>query len=207
MDENQSYIKDIIRSRRSCRFFDPNGKVKDRDIDIMLDAAKWAPSARNLQPLEFVIVREKKRREKLTEYSRQPQPSQAPVSIVVLGDLKRARDVGDISPHDTTTHIKGLKMFLYMDAAAAIQNMLLMAESLGYASLWIASFDEEDLDSFMELPNRFIPLSIICIGDAQKEAIIPPKRELIERVHSDDWKPLRQSEKHLSFSQKINEVF
>ena len=200
-------LMDMIKRRRSCRFFNPAADVPDRDLDLILEAAMWAPSARNLQPIEFVVVRDKTMRDKLSDFARQRQPSDSQVSIIVLGDLKRARAVGDISHHDTTTPIKGLKMFLYMDASAAIQNMLLMAEALGHSSLWIASFDEDALEECLKLPDRFIALSIICIGSNAKDIVVPPKRSLKSRVHQEAWKPMDQDESHMEFCKDINVRF
>ncbi len=207
LEKKSDILIKLIKERRSCRFFDPDAKVKKEDIKITLDAAKWAPSARNLQPLEYVMITDKKSREQLSKLCRQDHPNQAPLNIAVLGDLKRAKDVGDISPHDTTTHIKGLKMFIYMDAAAAIQNMLLTAENLGYSSLWIASFDEDEMDVLLGIPDRFIPISVICIGKKSKDIHIPPRRDLAQRIHYEKWGPLQQFDSHLGFSKRINELF
>ncbi len=200
-------LLDLIKNRRTCRFFDKDADVPEEDLDRILEAARWAPSARNLQPIEFVIIRDLQKRKNLSVFARQNQPEKTPVSIVVVGDLKRAESVGDISPHDTTTHIKGIKMFLYMDAAASIQNMLLMAQSLGYNTLWIASFDEDGLEDFLGLPARFVPLSIICIGKKSKNLAIPPKRSLETRVHYEKWEPKKQDESYIVFSKDINVRF
>lgn len=94
---------DIIRKRRSVRFFRKDENVPDKDVELILDAGRWAPSARNLQPIEYVVVRDLDIRKKLAEISRQSQPKDAPVSIIVLGDVERARLVGKVSPHDVTT--------------------------------------------------------------------------------------------------------
>lgn len=200
-------VLELILRRRSCRFFKECAEIPEDDVMRILEAARWAPSARNLQPLEYIIVRGEKSRAMLCEFARQNQPRDCPLSIVVIGDLKRAKDVGDLSPHDTSTHIKGIKMFLYMDAAAAIENMLLMAEAMGYNTLWISSFDEDGLEEFLKLPQRFIPLAIICIGKASRDIVVPPKRDIKSRLHFEYWGPKLQNESHLKFSKEINREF
>jgi nitroreductase len=197
----------LMKNRRTCRFFKAGEQVTDADVKTILEAARWAPSARNLQPLEYIVIRDIEKRKAISVYSRQNQPTDASVVIVVIGDLKRAKSVGDVSPHDTTTHIKGLKMFLFMDASAAIQNMLLMAEALGYNTLWIGSFDEDGLEAYLKLPERFTPVSIICIGKRAMEIQVPPKRVLNTRVHHENWEPKDQDETHIGFSKKINVKF
>ena len=203
----QNPVLNAIKRRRSCRFFDSNSKVEDADLERIIESAIWAPSARNLQPLEFIIIKDPESKKVLSDICRQKQPAEAPLNIVVVGDLKRAKDVGDISPHYTTTHIRGLKMFIYMDAAASIQNMLLAAESLGYATLWIASFDDDSLEEHLGMPERFVPLSVISIGKSAKDVPVRPRREISQRLHMERWSPLRQVEKHIQFSKKINELF
>ncbi len=205
--DNSNAVFDVIKKRRSCRFFKKDADVSDAIVGKVIEAGRWAPSARNLQPIEFIVVRERERREKIAEFSRQPQPKESPVSIVVVGDLKRAVEVGNISPHDTTTHFKGLKMFLYMDSSAAIQNMLLMAEALGYASLWISSFDEDGLQEYLELPDRFAPVAVICLGLPAHEIQVPPKRPLKDRLHREKWSPKEQDESYIGFCKKINVKF
>jgi nitroreductase len=200
-------LLDTIKRRRTCRFFKPGTMVHDRDVDMILEAARWAPSARNLQPLEYVIIRDPEKKKLISDFSRQHQPTDASVLILVIGDLKRAKSVGDVSPHDTTTHFKGLKRFLYMDASAAIQNMLLMAETLGYNTLWIGSFDEDGLETYLKLPERFTPVSIICIGKKSRDIQVPPKRVLETRLHYEKWEPKDQDESHIGFSKKINVKF
>ena len=98
-------------------------------------------------------------------------------------------------------------MFLYMDASAAIQNMLLMAESLGHSTLWIGSFDEDGLEAYLKLPERFTPVSIICVGKKAKGIQVPPKRVLDTRVHTENWEHKDQDESHIGFSKKINVKF
>ncbi len=58
---------DIIRNRRNVLEFDPNRDVKQKDIDNILKAARWAPSAGNSQPWELIIIRSSKTKEKLAE--------------------------------------------------------------------------------------------------------------------------------------------
>lgn len=196
-----------IKKRRSCRFFNKKEDVSDDSIGRILDAGRWAPSARNLQPIEFIVVRDVVSREKIAKYCRQSHPFDAPVSVIVTGDLRLAIEVGNVSPHDVTTHFKGLKRFLYMDASAAIQNMLLMAQALDIASLWISSFDDEELDKHLKLPEDMITLAVICFGKPDKDIVVPPKRPLDERVHMEFFSKKEKDMKYIEFSKKINDLY
>ena len=194
---------DTIKSRRSIRLYS-NEAIGDDDIFQVLDAARHAPSARNIQPIEYIVIRDQKTRDKLSQISRQNQPSMAPVSIVVIGDLKRAGFAGSLSIHDTTTRDKGVNFFVYMDAAAAIQNMLLASQHNGIGSLWISSFDIEGLQKMLQLPDDHIPLAIITLGKYDKTPITPPRRNLDEIVHFEEYTEKNHDPRHYNFSHLIH---
>ena len=194
---------DTIKSRRSVRVF--NGKnVTDDEIMQVLEAARYAPSARNIQPIEYIVVRDENTKEKLSNAARQKQPLNSPVSIVVVGDLSRAGMAGRLSIHDTTTNNKGVQFFIYMDAAASIQNMLLAANKLGIGSLWISSFDEKALGGIMKLPEDHIPLAIITLGRYDGEKTVPPRRSPEELVHVEKYEEKNHDPRHYNFSRLIH---
>lgn len=194
---------EIIRKRRSVRFFRKDENIPDKDLELILDAGRWAPSARNLQPIEYIVIRDLNVRKGLAGISRQSQPKDAPVSIIVLGDVERARLVGKVSPHDVTTSKKGETMFLYLDAGAAIQNMLLVAYSLGWGSLWISAFDEKALVKLLKTPKHYKPLAIVCLGKPAKEPVTPPKRRWADIVSWGEWSLKDKDESYLEYSRKV----
>ncbi|MBD3388814.1 MAG: hypothetical protein GF416_07075 [Candidatus Altiarchaeales archaeon] len=198
-------LLDVIKRRRSVREFEPTARLSDYDLDYLIEAARWAPSARNLQPIEYVIIRSPDRKGMLAEASRQSQPEQASACILAVGDLWRASMVGDVSSHDVTTREKGLNWFIYMDCAAAVQNMLLAANSRDIDSLWISSFDDSRVKEDFGLPERFHPLAIVCLGSRRQEPETPPKRDKEEIVHFEEWKPKEVDDAYLEYSGSINE--
>ncbi|MFH1403174.1 MAG: nitroreductase family protein [Candidatus Altiarchaeota archaeon] len=200
----KEWLLDVIKTRRSIRAFMEDHPVSDDEIDAILESARWAPSARNIQPLEYVVIRDPEKRRRIAFYSRQEQPAQSPVVIVVLGDLKKARAVGDISPHDVTTHWKGIKKFLYQDAAAAIQNMLLATHSMGLGSLWIGAFDNDGLEEYLGLTDRYNAIAVICIGKEAVSHIKPPKRKMGDVVHWEKWEDRNHDDSYLEYSHVIN---
>jgi len=112
-----------IRERRSIPRFRPE-RVPDEALEAVLEAGRWAPSYANLQPWEFIVVREDGTREalsaiaaKVTIYRRVIENADA--VIVVAAD-----------PQIDPLHYRE-------DAAVAAQNMALAAHSLGLATYWI----------------------------------------------------------------------
>jgi len=197
-------LLELIKDRRSIRSFKETKGISKRMLDEILEAAKWAPSARNLQPLEFIIVRDKKIRLELARACSQEQPITGEFCLVVVGDEMRAAKVGEVSPHDITTAEKGLTNFLYQDAAAATQNMILLAYSMGIDSLWISSFDEPAVRRILEISSNFRPINIIVFGYRQKGAGVPPKRHIKDRLHHEKFKTLKHDESYLEFSKILN---
>lgn len=164
-----------ILTRRSIRKF-LSTPVSDDDIDTILKAAMHAPSAANKQPWGFIIVKDRKLLDKIPEihpYAKMAQ--EASVAIIVCGDTRRSDDRG----------------FWVQDCAAASQNILLAANSLGLGSVWCGIYPRQDLyEKFQEmfnLPKEVYPVSFIPIGyPAEEKPSV--KRYDENKLHYNKWK-------------------
>ena len=94
---------------------------------------------------------------------------EAPVIIVVCGNEKKI---------ELMYGERGKKMYLYQDTAAAIENLLLLATSLGLGSCWVGAFDEEELKEVLELPENIKPLAVIPIGYPAEDPKKPERRPI-----------------------------
>ncbi|MBM3308988.1 MAG: nitroreductase family protein [Candidatus Altiarchaeales archaeon] len=194
-----------IKSRRSIRDFKERLPIKKEDLQVILEAARWAPSAKNLQTTEYIIVKDDGKKRKLADIACQDQPMRAPVCIVLVGDLKRAALCEKVSYHALTTAERGRDMFIYLDAAAAAQNMLLAATELGLGSLWISSFDDKELVKLLKLPEHYKPIAIMCFGNPLYEDVeVPPRRSLEEVLHLDEWSQKEHDPTLIEYSKKVN---
>lgn len=147
-------IEDAIRNRRSIRSYQDR-PVEDEKIEKILDAARWAPSAGNLQSMEYVIVKDKETRGKLAETSwGQCQVSEAPINIVVCCNFSKISHYGE----------RGEKLYTIQESGACIQNMLLTAHSLGLGTCWIGAFDENAVREIIGVPDNVKPVGIITVG-------------------------------------------
>ncbi len=163
-----------ILTRRSIRKFKSN-HVTDEMINLILKAAMAAPSAANKQTWEFIIIKDRKILDSIPEihpYSKMTQ--EAPVAILVCGNTQRADARG----------------FWVQDCAAASQNILLAANSLGLGSVWCGVYPVEDLvKSFKEifnLPEYIYPVSFIPIGFPAEEKP-PSERYDKNKIHHEKW--------------------
>lgn len=148
-------VFEAIKQRRSIRRY----KKQDITADIVIklvEAAIMAPSAGNVQPYHLVIVRSEKVRQQLSEAAfNQKMILEVPIVIVVCVDERQAsRKYGD----------RGKTLYCIQDSAAAIQNMLLAAYSLGLGTCWIGAFNEHDTKEAVNAPREIRPVAIIPIG-------------------------------------------
>uniref|UniRef100_A0A7J3QF93 Nitroreductase family protein n=1 Tax=Ignisphaera aggregans TaxID=334771 RepID=A0A7J3QF93_9CREN len=164
----------VIMGRRCIRSF------KDMDISNeyivkILEAGIWAPSAGNIQPWEFIVVRNKDMIEKIKLVS--PGLFGDPNTVIVICiNLERARKGGKA----------GERMAL-MDISMAAQNMMLMAYSLGIGSCPIVSFSKIGIKELLEIPDTIEPVLLITLGYPNQWPKAPERRPLNEVVHYEKY--------------------
>jgi nitroreductase len=164
-------ILDVIKSRRSIRIYRRGEKVPDDLLRKVLEAGLWSPTGSNVQPWEFIVVREEanlKRVKALTPGIFDDPP----VIIVLCVNRERAREGGP----------QGEAMAL-MDVAMAAQNMMLEAHSLGLASCPVLSFSKEGLKELLEIPENVDPVLMLTLGYPGEHPKPPKRRSLEEVVH------------------------
>ncbi len=153
-------VSEIALKRRSIRKFKTE-QVEEEKIEKILKSAIWAPSAGNLQPWVFIVIRDIKNIEKIKSVS----PGMfdfPPAIIVVCRDMEIARKAGN----------ETLSIF---DVAMATQNMLLVACELGLGACPIKSFNQKAVQVLLDLPDHIVPELLVTVG--YPETIPnPPKR-------------------------------
>jgi len=142
----------LIEKRRSIRKFKP-GIITREQIDQLLEAAMHAPSARNSRPWEFLAITKRETLDyipKIHPYANMCQTAGA--AIIVVG----------IPQSD------GLNGYFAQDCAAATQNILLEAVSMGLGSCWCGVYPREERMSairvYFKIPESKIPFNVIAIG-------------------------------------------
>lgn len=166
-------ISKAIRGRRSIRSF--SREVPDRKIiEQVLDAARWAPSAGNMQPWIFIIVQKNELKRELAKAALgQRFIAEAPFVAVVCADtLRSASRYGQ----------RGADLYSIQDTAAATQNMLLTAHSLGLAACWIGAFEENEVRRVLGLSIEIRPVVLIPLGFSKSHPHPPHRRSLEEVV-------------------------
>jgi len=162
-------VLEVLTARHSVRAFRPD-PVPAGDVNLMLEAAVRAPSAGNRQPWFFVAVESRRVREGLARAAGQTFVASAPVCLVVCAEPERSAGVyGE----------RGRRLYCYQDTAAATQNILLAATSLGLGACWVGAFDEDAVSRLLELPACFRPVALVPVGyPAGKQSCHCSRRDL-----------------------------
>jgi nitroreductase len=195
-------LLDIIKKRRSIRKFKNVLIEKDKLVKV-LEAAHWAPTAGNLQSWKFIIVKDKKAREQVAEAAfNQMWLTEAPVLIVVSAFTdKISRYYG----------VRGERLYAVQECAAAMENMILEAESLGLATCWVGAFDEQAIKRMLDIPGNLRPQAIIALGYADEIPPMPSKYQLRDVVYFERYKVTREEffplEKQAKFVAERTEPF
>jgi nitroreductase len=165
---------EAIRSRRSIRQYQDR-PVPAEIVDRLLAAAMSAPSARNGQPWQMIVVDD---RGLLAEIARlnpnARMAARAPLGILICGDLGLEKSPG----------------FWVVDCAAAMENLLLAAHATGLGGVWIGIYPrQERMDicrRLFALPEQVMAHSLAILGfPAEQPAAVERFRP--DRVHRNRW--------------------
>ena len=159
-------ILQAISERFSPRWFSPE-PIPEKDVDRMFEAARWAPSGRNLQPWYFYIVQKGKSSynrvfSAITEHN---QWSAIAPLLVVACYLKK-------DPY-------GENPFALYDLGAAVFSLVLQAQSMGYYTRQMGLFDKETLVKAIGIDSSHTPFVILAIGKIGDYTKI--NKELLDR--------------------------
>jgi nitroreductase len=167
-------VFEAIKGRRSIRAYKAVD-VPEETVEKLIDAARWAPSAGNIQPWEFIVVRNPEIKRRLAEAALgQSFIEEAPVVIVVCADEERsARGYG----------VRGRTLYCIQDTAAAIQNIHLAAYALGMGTCWVGAFREDEARRILGIPEGIRPVAIIPVGFPAESPAPRSRRPLKQIIH------------------------
>src|SRR3989338_2218968 len=171
-------VFECIRTRRSIRKYKDKQVPWDNIVEI-LQAGKYAPFAGNIFNVKFIVVKNEDKRRAIAEASVQQYWMQdAPVHIVVVGEPEKA---------ERYYGTRGVRLYTIQGAAAAIQNMLLTAHSLGLGACWGGAFDEEENRRICNLPDPVNVQVFVTSGYAEKYPPPPPKYMIEHIMFFERW--------------------
>ena len=184
---------DVIKGRKSVKYFDPNVKIKREEIIEMLNEANLAPSSCNLQPWRYIVVDTQEGKEKLgsANYNKIQNDTSAAM-IIVLGDLNHygkfdeiygeAVEKGYMTEEVKDGFEKGMgpqlenlptdknREGVYFDCGLWTMQFANIAYAKGYDTNIIGGFVREKVAELFELEENLTPVMLIALGKKEKDA-------------------------------------
>jgi nitroreductase len=171
MDMN---ILEAIFTRRSIRKF-TGEPVSEEDLQTILRAGSYAPSAHNLQPWRFIVVRNAEKLQAIADNHRYAKMLPGAGCCIVVG--------GDKTVQSKTG-------FLVEDCSAAIQNMLLAAHGLGLGTVWCGLYPVPKLTkvvkTILNLPPEIVPVGLFALGHKVEDRQVGERFDP-SKVHYEGW--------------------
>jgi len=149
-------VFEAVQKRRSIRAYEST-PIPNEKLDKILEAARLAPTAGNIQPWHFITVTDADKRKKLAKARYAKFLVESPVVIVGCGNQKA-------SPN-----------WYAIDVAIAMQNMVLTATSEGLGTCWIGDFKEDRVKEMLKIPENFRVVALLAVGYPRKTLDIAVK--------------------------------
>lgn len=177
---------EVIKTRHSVRAYE-NREVDEEKFERILECARLAPSARNSQCWNFIVVKDKGTIERLSEACGLLNPWLKKAPAVIIG----------CANPDTSVSRNGMDYYL-VDLAIAMEHLVLAATDQGLGTCWIAGFSEEKVKEALEIPKEVKVVAMTPIGyPAQKKSIgsslvkmlarTSKRKPMQEIVHREKW--------------------
>lgn len=157
-------LLEFIKNRRSVRSFLKTPIAEDA-IEMILEAARWTPSASNRQPWEFIVIKDKELLNNVASNTMYGNfVKRAPLAIAIVGKKSISSN------------------WYVIDTSLVSMNMMLMAWSLGIGTCWIGSMDREKAKAILKLNEDDYLLTILPFGYIKGAIPKPTLRKSMEEI-------------------------
>jgi nitroreductase len=138
---------DSILTRRSIRHYDERD-IPEEVFAQILEAGRQAPSAVNKQPVHFIVVKDNELKKGLSYFLFNRFIKNAPAVMIGCADINSLMT----------------GKWAIVDAAIAMQNMVIAAWILGVGSCWIGAFNEKKVKELLKIPEKWKVVALITLG-------------------------------------------
>lgn len=202
----------VINDRRSIREF-TDEPVSDQDLDIILEAARQAPSGENAQPWRFIVVRDGETRKKMgalagggsgRRFTAEFATNRMQQRFSSLEDEAKKRAAFEkLTSGRVSTFMADAPVNLVVvgkkdvwdtpyDTSAAIENILLAVTALGLGACWVIApcidiRDEERIKALLGIPEEYKAVSILSIGHPTRPHKPRPRLPRRDLVFTEKW--------------------
>ncbi|MFX0005023.1 MAG: nitroreductase family protein [Candidatus Hermodarchaeota archaeon] len=163
MMDPEQFLK-FLKGRRSIRSFQDKA-LSEKELEMILEAARWAPSASNRQPWEFIVIKNKETLVELAKVLNYGKfIKQVTIAIAIVAKVKN-------SP----------KWHL-IDTSLVSMNMMLMAWSLGIGTCWIGAMNREKAKKILGVGADDHLLTVLPFGYIQGDIPAPTSRKALNKI-------------------------
>ena len=165
-DDRVEWLLELMRRRRVCRSYTekPVGRA---ELQILVEAARFAPSASNQRINKFLVITDRERI-RLLRHVAPGMLGEPAALIVILTDTEKAAAEGVKLDRDHRTR--------WADVGSAAENVLLASEALGLGACPLMSFSVGGAAEILELPGHLVPDYMIQLGHRSPDERSPVTR-------------------------------
>ena len=165
---------ELVRSRYSVRAYEPT-PVEEEKLQMVLDAARLAPTAANRQPFRLIVIATEGREAELQRIYAASWFTQAPLIICAC-----------TVPDEAWVRVDG-KSYADVDVTIAMDHLILAARSLDLGTCWVADFDPAVAREILGLPDDVEPVAFTPLGYPADQLRPKPRKPLSELVRYERW--------------------
>jgi nitroreductase len=165
---------ELAKNRYSVRAYKQT-PVEDEKLNEVLEAARLAPSACNLQPFSFIVIHTQGREEELRRIYRSSWFVKAPILICACH-----------VPSESFTRMDGLN-YSIIDLAIAMDHLIMAASDLGLGTCWIGAFNPDEARKILKLPDDVEPILFTPLGYPDDQPGLKRRKSLNELVRYEHW--------------------
>ena len=206
-DQTAAAFIDLVKRRTSHRGgYRRDLDVPEEHIQFILEAARWAPSAGNSQPWEFIVIRDASTRKAIIDLAKKQLKEKiemewvtrrtrrvgsdsgfihAPVFIIVLGDPRT------IEAYPVRTRLDKWQSHYYSSLANAVLTIVLAATAVGLGSQWLSDvaspYFMTMLKAMLGIPDPLQVYHLIPLGYVSRHLRPNARRSLAEQVHYEHY--------------------
>ncbi|MBN1119492.1 MAG: nitroreductase family protein [Anaerolineae bacterium] len=164
----------LVQERVSVRGYRPD-PIPDDVLNQVLEAGRAAPTAKNLQPFQILVIHTEGREEELRRIYNKDWFVEAPI-VMVIAALRDEAYVG-----------RRGKDYADVDCAIAMDHMILAATSLGLGTCWIGAFEPDVAREVLGMPDEAEPIVFTPLGYPDDAGRVKQRKPLDQIVRWENW--------------------
>ncbi len=165
-------LKEILKRKSVRSYLDKD--VGKAALNEVLEAGRLAPSACNIQPWKFIVVRDKGKREKISEACKGQDFIFAAPVIIVACLVSKGFEMGD-------WYDSGI-----LDVGIALDHMTLQAVHLGLGTCWIGAFEEQTVKQILGIPETVRVVALLTLGYPRNDSFSQKDRKNLSEILSNE---------------------